>query len=96
MTEEEFIRLIAQLKPIFKGFKRLNASQVSRLRKLGFSIIRSKKHYILSYTICDKELRIEVNKTPSDRRSGIKTVKDISNILKKSGLIGQEAVGWKN
>lgn len=87
MSEEEFIRLKESLKSILRGYKKLNSSQKKRLRELGFSILRSKNHYILIYKVCDKELKIAITKTPSDSRSGIKTVKDISNVIKRNGLV---------
>lgn len=87
MSEEEFIRLKKSLKSILRGYKKLNSSQKKRLRELGFSILRSKNHYILIYKVCDKELKIAITKTPSDSRSGIKTVKDISNVIKRNGLV---------
>ena len=48
---------------------------------------RYKNHYIMNYYLCGKELRFEVDKTPGDFRSGIKTVKDISNVILRSGLV---------
>ena len=58
-----------------------------RLKKLGFGMVRYKNHYIMNYYLCGKELRFEVDKTPGDFRSGIKTVKDISNVILRSGLV---------
>lgn len=87
MSEKEFIRLKESLKSILRGYKKLNSSQKKRLLELGFSILRSKNHYILIYKVCDKELKIAITKTPSDSRSGIKTVKDISNVIKRNGLV---------
>ena len=87
MSEQEFIRLKESLKSILRGYYKLNSSQNKRLRELGFSILRSKNHYILIYKVCDKELKIAITKTPSDSRSGIKTVKDISNVIKRNGLV---------
>lgn len=87
MTEEEFRQLKETLKPIFRGYKRIDASMEKKLRKLGFVIVRRKNHYIMSYHIGEKELLIEVDKTPGDFRSGIKTVKDISRVIRNSGCI---------
>ena len=87
MSEQEFLQLKEQLKSILRGYKKLNSSQKKRLRDLGFRILREKNHYILSYVVCDIELKFEINKTPSDCRSGIKTVKDISNVIKRSGFV---------
>lgn len=87
MTEEEFRQLKETLKPIFRGYKRIDASMEKKLRKLGFVIVRRKNHYIMSYHIGEKELLIEVDKTPGDFRSGIKTVKDISKVIRNSGCI---------
>lgn len=87
MTEEEFKKLKETLKPIFRGYKKINASMEKKLRKLGFNIVRRKNHYIISYYIGEKELLIEVDKTPGDFRSGIKTVKDISRVIRNSGCI---------
>lgn len=87
MSEQDFKKLKESLKPIFRGYKRIDANMEKKLRKLGFIIVRRKNHYIMSYSIGDKELFIEVDKTPSDSRSGIKTVKDISKVIKNSGLI---------
>lgn len=87
MTEEEFKNLKETLKPIFRGYKRIDASMEKKLRKLGFVIVRRKNHYIMSYHIGEKELLIEVDKTPGDFRSGIKTVKDISKVIRNSGCI---------
>ena len=65
----------------------MDSSMEKRLRKLGFGIVRSKKHSIMNYFIYDKELRIEVDKTPRDFKSGIKTVKDIIRVIRSSGLV---------
>ena len=87
MSEQDFKHLKEALKPIFRGYKRIDANMETKLRRLGFRIVRSKNHYIMSYYICGKELLIEVDKTPSDSRSGIKTVKDISKVIRNSGYI---------
>ena len=90
MSEQDFKKLKESLKPIFRGYKRIDANMEKKLRRLGFRIVRSKNHYIMSYFICGKELLIEVDKTPSDSRSGIKTVKDISKVIRNSGYIWEE------
>lgn len=87
MSEQEFKQLKESLKPIFRGYRRVDASMEKRLKRLGFEIIRWKNHYIMSYYIGDKELRFEIDKTPGDARSGIKTVKDITNVIRRSGLV---------
>ncbi len=87
MSEQEFKELKESLKPIFRGYRRMDASMEKKLKNLGFEIIRSKKHYILNYSICKKELCIEVSKPPSDFRSGLKIVRDISNVIKRNGLV---------
>jgi hypothetical protein len=87
MSENEFIKLKESLKPIFRGYKSVNANMEKKLRKLGFKIVRCKNHYIMSYFICGEKLLIEIDKTPSDCRSGIKTVKDITKVIRKSGHI---------
>lgn len=87
MSVQEFIQLKESLKSILRGYKKLNSSQKKKLRELGFTILREKNHYILIYKMDDTVLKIEINKTPSDSRSGIKTVKDISNVIKRSGLV---------
>lgn len=90
MSEQDLKKLKESLKPIFRGYKRIDANMEKKLRKLGFRIIRCKNHYIMSYFICGKELHIEVDKTPSDSRSGIKTIKDISKVIRNSGYIWEE------
>jgi len=87
MSEEELKKLKEALKPIFKGYRKVDASMAKKLKKLGFTIVRQKNHYIMNYFIGEKELRFEIDKTPGDVRSGIKTVKDISNVIKRSGLV---------
>ncbi|MCQ2595444.1 MAG: hypothetical protein MJ196_09285 [Treponemataceae bacterium] len=87
MSEQEFKELKESLKPIFRGYRRMDASMEKKLKNLGFEIIRSKKHYILNYSICKKELCIEVSKTPGDFRSGRKIVRDISKVIRESELI---------
>ena len=87
MTEKDFRQLKESLKPIFRGYKRIDSNMEKKLRRLGFRIVRSKNHYIMSYFICGKELLIEVDKTPSDSRSGIKTVKDITKVIRNSGCV---------
>lgn len=87
MSEQEFKQLKETLKPIFRGYRRIDASMKKRLKKLGFRIVRCKNHYIMNYYLSGKELRFEVDKTPGDFRSGIKTVKDISNVILRSGLV---------
>ena len=67
-----------------------DANMEKKLRRLGFRIVRSKNHYIMSYFICGKELLIEVDKTPSDSRSGIKTVKDITKVIRNSGCVWEK------
>lgn len=90
MSEQDLKKLKESLKPIFRGYKRIDANMEKKLRKLGFRIVRCKNHYIMSYFICGKELLIEVDKTPSDSRSGIKTVKDILKVIRNSGCIWLE------
>jgi len=87
MSEQELIQLREQLKVIFRGYKKINASMEKKLKELGFVIVRKNKHYILSYTLCGKDLRIEVACTPSDFRSGIKKVSDIIYVIRSSGLV---------
>ena len=87
MSEQEFKQLKESLKPIFRDYRRIDAAMEKRLKKLGFGIVRYKNHYIMNYYLCGKELRFEVDKTPGDCRSGIKTVKDISNVILRSGLV---------
>ena len=65
----------------------MSEQEFIQLKESLKSILRSKNHYILIYKVCDKKLKIEINKTPSDSSSGIKTVKDISNVIKRSGLV---------
>lgn len=87
MSEKELNVLKEKLKAIFKGYRKLTASMEKRLNELGFGIVRSKNHIILNYYIGEHELRFAIQKTPGDFRSGIKTVKDITNVFRRSGLI---------
>ena len=87
MSEDELAELRKQLKLIFRGYKRMTSSMERKLRDLGFVIIRCKRHYVLSYTLGGKELRIEVACTPSDFRMGLKKVSDIIYVIRSSGLV---------
>lgn len=87
MSEIELKILKKKLKPIFKGYKKVNASMEKRLRELGFVIIRQKNHYIMSFEAGGKHFEFAIQKTPGDCRSGIKTVKDIINVIKRSGIV---------
>ena len=87
MSELELRELKEALKPIFRGYRRIDASMKKKLRDLGFSIVRKKNHYIMNFFIDGQELRFEIDKTPGDARSGIKTVKDITNVIKRSGFV---------
>lgn len=87
MSEEELTELRQKLKPIFRGYTHMNHSTEKKLKELGFIIIRCKRHYILSYTLCGKDLRIEVSRTPSDFRMGLKKVSDIIYVIRSSGLV---------
>lgn len=87
MSEQEFRLLKEKIKPIFRSYRKMDASMEKKLKKLGFEIIRSKNHYIANYSLCGKIFRIEISKTPSDFRSGIKMVRDISKIIRASGLV---------
>lgn len=69
MSEQEFKQLKKSLKPIFRGYRRIDASMEKRLKKLGFGMVRYKNHYIMNYYLCGKELRFEVDKTPGDFRA---------------------------
>lgn len=87
MTEEEFKKFKEDLKVIFRGYKKINASMEKRLREKGFEIVRHKSHYMMKLVVRDKVFFFEVASTPSDSRSGIKKVKDISRIMRASGII---------
>lgn len=87
MSEAELAELRKQLKVVLRGYTRMNHSTEKKLKQLGFVIIRCKRHYILKYTLCGKELCIEVSCTPSDFRMGLKKVSDIINVIRSSGLV---------
>lgn len=83
MTMNEFNVFKKQLKIYLVGYKRMNSKIVSNLKELGFDLYRCKKHYIFHFKINDKVLQFELDKTPGDGRSGIKTACDIARIVKK-------------
>lgn len=83
MTLDEFRLLNEELKNVFAGYKRINAAMESRLRALGFSLVRQRNHCIFAYNLDGKILQFEVDKTPGDMRSGIKTACDISRIIRR-------------
>ena len=83
MTQKEFRDFKESLKVVFAGYKRINSKMEQHLRLLGFFMIRQKKHYIFVYNLGEKRLQFEVDKTPGDRRSGIKTACDIARIIQK-------------
>ena len=87
MTEEEFRKFKEELKVIFRGYKKINASMEKKLREKGFEIVRHKNHYIMKLVVKSKVFFFEIASTPSDSRSGIKKVKDITRIIRASGVI---------
>lgn len=89
MTKEEFKVFFQKLKDIFVGYRRINGSMIGKLRELGFSLLRQRKHYIFVYDLNGKTLQFEVDKTPGDTRSGIKTACDIGRVIRReAGLAG--------
>lgn len=89
MTREEFKVFFQKLKDIFAGYRRINGAMSTKLRELGFSLLRQRKHYIFIYVLNGKTLQFEVDKTPGDKRSGIKTACDIGRIIRReAGLAG--------
>ena len=89
MTKEEFKVFFQKLKDIFVGYRRINGAMIGKLRELGFSMVRQRKHYIFVYDLNGKTLQFEVDKTPGDQRSGIKTACDIGRIIRReAGLAG--------
>jgi len=89
MTREEFKVFFQKLKDIFAGYRRINGTMSRKLRELGFSLLRQRKHYIFIYILNGKTLQFEVDKTPGDKRSGIKTACDIGRIIRReAGLAG--------
>lgn len=89
MTREEFKVFFHKLKDIFAGYRRINGAMSRKLRELGFSLLRQRKHYIFIYILNGKTLQFEVDKTPGDKRSGIKTACDIGRIIRReAGLAG--------
>lgn len=87
MSESEFKIFKEKLKPIFRGYKRVNATMKQRLKEMGFLIVRQKNHYILQFSLNEKVIFIEIDKTPSDCRSGIKTIRDINRVFRENDLI---------
>lgn len=83
MTQEEFKVLKETLKVVFAGYKRIDAKMAQRLHSLGFYMIRQKNHCIFLYYVNGKKLQFEVDKTPGDKRSGIKTACDIARIIQR-------------
>ena len=89
MTREEFKVFFQKLKDIFAGYRRINGAMSRKLRELGFLLLRQRKHYIFIYILNGKTLQFEVDKTPGDKRSGIKTACDIGRIIRReAGLAG--------
>ena len=89
MTKEEFKVFFQKLKDIFVGYRRINGAMIGKLRELGFSLLRQRKHYIFVYDLNGKRLQFEVDKTPGDQRSGIKTACDIGRVIRReAGLAG--------
>lgn len=84
MSESEFRSLKLELKKLFTGYKRLTPVMISKMANLGFRLERDKKHYIFHYYLDSKKLEFEVDKTPGDFRSGIKTACVICRIIKKA------------
>lgn len=87
MNESDFKIFKEKLKPIFRGYKRVNATMKQRLKEMGFSIVRQKNHYILQFSLNGKMIFLEIDKTPGDCRSGIKTIRDINRVFRENGLI---------
>lgn len=87
MSVNEFKQLKEQLKVVFKGYKKVNSSMEQKLRNLGFVIKRQKNHIILTKDIGQEHFEFAIQKTPGDCRSGIKTVKDITKVIKARGIV---------
>lgn len=56
MSEIEFKKFKEELKPIFRGYKKVNASMKKKLMNMGFTFIRQNNHYILEKEIDGKNL----------------------------------------
>ncbi|MCR4742462.1 MAG: hypothetical protein K5866_06305 [Treponema sp.] len=83
MSAEEFESLKKELKVLLAGYKKLTPAMISKLAELGFILVRRKNHYMFDYFLNGKKLRFEVDKTPGDFRSGIKTACVISRVIKR-------------
>ncbi len=84
MKVNEFEYLKKELKILLAGYKKLTPAMISKLDSLGFILVRRKNHYMFDYNLNGKMLRFEVDKTPGDFRSGIKTACVISRVIKKA------------
>ena len=82
MPEENFKELKNKLKIIFCGYRRINPKMISQLAELGFILVREKNHYMFDYSIGNEVIRFEIDKTPGDVRSGIKTACLIARKIK--------------
>ena len=83
MSTVELESLKKDLKVLFSGYKKLTPGMISKLAELGFTLVRKKNHYMFDYSLDGKKLRFEVDKTPGDFRSGIKTACVISRVIKR-------------
>lgn len=84
MEANEFENLKKELKVLFAGYKKLTPAMISKLSLLGFILVRRKNHYMFDYNLNGKNLRFEIDKTPGDFRSGIKTACVICRVIKKA------------
>ena len=78
----EIKRFQQELKNVLKGYKVMDSCTVKKFRKLGFSVLRSKNHYILQYRIHQKKYEFVFSKTASDFRAGYKQAGVIYRTLK--------------
>ena len=61
-----------QLKKVFRNYRYMTPKLEDQLRQLGFSLVREKKHIILSYIRPDgRNVHIPISKTSSDKRAGL-------------------------
>ena len=74
-----------KLKKLFRGYRTMTPKLEAQLKKLGFCIIRRKRHVILSYEKDGvKPVHITVSSTSSDRRAGLNMASTIVLLLASS------------
>ena len=71
------VQLRQSLRILFRGYRKLTPGMESQLQRLGFEVLRRKRHIVLQYWHGGKPFSFSISSTCSDRRAGLNIVAKI-------------------